>query len=205
MRFREFESVVNDFPLFNLNDIRKFAPDFHRHQLQTWTRNGFLKPIAGGYYVLAERTIDETFLFMAANLIYEPSYVSLESALAYYHVIPETVLGVTSISSRRTKAFTSEWGVFQYRSIKRNLMFGYVVVEVNQNKKFKMAKLEKSILDYLYLNPRVSQVVDFEGLRWNKDQLISEVDQEIFKTYLEIFDKGALVNRAETFKEYLNA
>jgi predicted transcriptional regulator of viral defense system len=205
MKFREFKSVVRDFPLFNLNDIRKFAPDFHRRQLHTWTRNGFLKPIAGGYYVLAERTIDETFLFMVANLVYEPSYVSLESALAYYQVIPETVLGVTSISSRRTKTFTSEWGVFQYRSVKRSLMFGYAVVEINQNKKFKMAKLEKAILDYLYLNPGVDHVVDFEGLRWNKDQLISELDQDIFKTYLEIFNKIALVKRAETLKEYLNA
>ncbi len=205
MRFREFESIVKDFPLFNLNDICNFAPDFHRRQLHTWTRNGFLRPIAGGYYVLAERTFDETFLFMAANLIYEPSYVSLESALAYYQVIPETVLGVTSISSRKTKEFPSDWGVFQYRSVKRNLMFGYDVVEINQNEKYKMAKLEKAILDYLYLNPEINHVIDFEGLRWNKDQLSSKVDPEIFKTYLQIFNKTALMNRVESLKEYLNA
>jgi predicted transcriptional regulator of viral defense system len=205
MRFREFESTVKDFPLFNLNDIRKFAPDFHRRQLHTWTRNGFLRPIAGGYYVLAERIIDETFLFMAANLIYEPSYVSLESALAYYQVIPETVLGVTSISSRRTREFTSEWGIFQYRSVKSNLLFGYEVVEVNQHKKFKMSKLEKAILDYLYLNPEINHVQDFEGLRWNRDHLTTNVDQELFNTYLKIINKNALVNRVESLKEYLNA
>jgi len=205
MRFREFESTVKDFPLFNLNDIRKFAPDFHRRQLHTWTRNGFLKPIAGGYYVLAERKIDESFLFMVANLIYEPSYVSLESALAYYQVIPETVLGVTSISSRRTREFTSEWGIFQYRSVKSNLLFGYEVVEVNQHKKFKMAKLEKAILDYLYLNPDINHVQDFEGLRWDRDQLSANVDQELFNTYLKIFNKNALVNRVKSLKEYLNA
>lgn len=205
MRFSEFESIVKDFPLFKLNDIRKFDLDFHRRQLVTWTQKGYLKQIAGEYYVLAERTIDEAFLYMAANLIYEPSYVSLESALAYYQVIPETVLGVTSISSRRTKAFASDWGIFQYRSIKRNLMFGYDVVEIDQHKKYKMAKLEKSILDYLYLNPGLNQVVDFEGLRWNKDQLISGIDKEIFKTYLEIFNKSTLLYRAESLKEYLNA
>ncbi len=205
MRFRDFESVMKDFPLFNLNDIRKFAPDFHRRQLVTWTRNGYIKPLAGGYYVLTEITIDEPYLFMTANLIYEPSYVSLESALAYYQVIPETVLRVTSISSRRTKEFTSDWGVFQYRNIKRNLMFGYDVVEVNKIKKFKIAKLEKAILDYLYLNPDVNQVVNFQALRWSKDQLIAGVDQKVFKVYLEIFNKTALVNRVEMLKEYLNA
>jgi len=205
MRFREFESIVKDFPLFNLNDIRKFDPNFHRRQLVTWTKNGYLKPIAGEYYVLAERIIDESFLFMAANLIYEPSYVSLESALAYYQVIPETVLGVTSISSRRTKEFTSDWGIFQYRNLKSDLLFGYVVVEVNRHQKFKMARLEKAILDYLYLNPDINHVQDFEGLRWNRDHLTNYMDHELFNTYLKIITKNALVIRVESLKEYLNA
>lgn len=68
-----------------------------------------------------------------------------------------------------------------------------------------MAKLEKAILDYLYLNPIFNQVVDFEGLRWNKGQLTSLIDQAVFKTYLEIFNKTALMNRVESLKEYLNA
>ena len=205
MRFREFESRVRDFPLFNLNDIRKFAPDFSRRQLYTWKKNGYLEPIAGGYYVLAEKVIDESFLFMAANLIYEPSYVSLESALVYYQVIPETVLGVTSVSSRSTKAFISDWGRFQYRSVKSDLLFGYEVVEISQHKKYKMAKLEKAVLDYLYLNPEINHVNDFEGLRWNKDQLQSELDNRLFKTYLSIFNKNALRDRVIMLKAYLNA
>lgn len=205
MRYREFEYFVKDFPLFNLNDIRKFAPDFSRRQLYTWTRNGYLKPITGGYYVLAEKDIDENFLFMVANLIYEPSYVSLESALAYYQVIPETVLIVTNVSSRRTKEFFSEWRTFQYRSIKRDLLFGYKVVKISQHKKFKMAKLEKAVLDYLYLNSEINQFYDFEGLRWNKDLLQSELDNGLLKTYLSIFNKNALLNRANLLKEYLNA
>lgn len=205
MRFREFESIVKEFPLFNLNDIRKFAPDFHRRQLHTWIRNGLLTPIAGGYYVLAEKTIDEAYLFMAANLLYEPSYVSLESALAYFQVIPETVLRVTSISSRRTKQFTSNWGVFQYRSVRSDLFFGYEVVRVNQQKKYKMAKLEKAILDYLYLNTRINQIIELEALRWNKERIQAELDEQLFCTYLEIFNKNALQDRANLFKEYLNA
>lgn len=205
MRFREFESRVRDFPLFNLNDIRKFAPDFSRRQLYTWKKNGYLEPVAGGYYVLAEKVIDESFLFMAANLIYEPSYVSLESALVYYQVIPETVLGVTSVSSRSTKAFISDWGRFQYRSVKSDLLFGYEVVEISQHKKYKMAKLEKAVLDYLYLNPEINHVNDFEGLRWNQDQLQSELDNGLFKTYLSIFNKNALRDRVIMLKAYLNA
>ena len=65
---------------------------------------------------------------MLANRIYEPSCISRESALAYYLVIPEPVLGVTSVSSRKTRQFDSEWGRFSYRSIKPTLMYGYRVV-----------------------------------------------------------------------------
>ena len=78
---------------------------------------------------MADAQVDESYLFMLANRIYEPSYISRESALAYYLIIPESVLGVTSVSSRKTRQFDSQWGRFSYRSIKPALMFGYRVIE----------------------------------------------------------------------------
>jgi predicted transcriptional regulator of viral defense system len=71
---------------------------------------GFIQPPAGGYYILEDRAMDEMVLFMVATKIYKPSYISLESAFAYYGVIPETVFGVTSVSSRNTKQYESAWG-----------------------------------------------------------------------------------------------
>jgi predicted transcriptional regulator of viral defense system len=160
--------------------------------------------LAGGYYLLADREINEMDLFMIANKIYEPSYVSLESALAYYTIIPESVLGVTSISSRKTNEFASAWGIFRYRSIKPPLI-GYQVLQINQSNKFKIAFLEKAILDYLYLNPDIHTPADFEGLRWNKQQLNYQINTSVFEKYLRIFSKNALEIRAEKFMEYLNA
>jgi predicted transcriptional regulator of viral defense system len=205
MQFREFASWISALPAFNLNDVRKLDPDFHRQQLNYWLNSGYIKPLAGGYYLLADRAIDESFLFMAANKIYEPSYVSLESALAYYQVIPESVLGVTSISSRKTKQFESSWGVFSYRSVKPQYMIGYQVVDHSPGKKFKMACLEKALLDYMYLNSDIQSMADFDGLRWNKIQLSSLLDQTNFSRYLKIFDKKSLQNRVNQFMEYLNA
>ena len=72
-------------------------------------------------------------LFMLANRIYQPSYISRESALAHYLVIPESVLGVTSVSSRKTRQFETQWGRLTYRSIKPGLMFGYRVVEKRED------------------------------------------------------------------------
>ena len=205
MRFREFESRIRALPAFNLNDVRKLDPGFHRQQLNYWHKQGYIKTLAGGYYILADRAMDEIVLFMAANKIYEPSYVSLESALAYYEIIPETVLGVTSISSRKTKQLESAWGVFGYRSVKPLYMIGYQMIENTPGIKFKIAYLEKALLDYLYLNSEIQSSADFEELRWNRTQLLGRLDHSIFARYVRLFDKRALENRVNQFLEYLNA
>jgi len=205
MRFREFESRIRALPAFNLNDVRKLDPGFHRQQLNYWHNQGYIQPLAGGYYLLADQEMGEMVLFMVANKIYEPSYVSLESALAYYKIIPETVLGVTSISSRKTKQYDSAWGVFSYRSVKPQYMIGYHVIENTPGIKFKIAYLEKAIIDYLYLNSKIQSIADFEGLRWNRTQLHDLLDHSVFTRYVKLFDKRALENRVTQFLEYLNA
>jgi len=205
MRFREFESRIRALAAFNLNDVRKLDPGFHRQQLYYWHNQGYIKPLAGGYYILADREMDEMVLFMAANKIYEPSYVSLESALSYYEIIPETVLGVTNISSRKTKQYDSAWGVFSYRSVKPQYMIGYQVIENTPGIKFKIAYLEKALLDYVYLNTKIQSMADFEELRWNRTQLNDLLDHSMFTRYVKLFDKRALENRVTLFLEYLNA
>lgn len=205
MRFREFESRIRELPAFNLNDARKLDPAFHRQQLNYWRNQGYIKPLAGSYYVLADRALDETYLYMVANKIYEPSYVSLESALAYYEIIPETVFGVTSVSSRKTKQYQTTWGLFSYRSVKPQYMLGYQVMESSQRNRFKIANLEKALVDYLYLHSDIHAIADFEELRWNRTQLRQRLDRSILEKLVSIYDKRALESRVNRFTEYLNA
>ena len=205
MKFRDFQTHAKDLPTFNLNDVRKLEPDFHRQQLSDWLARGYIKFLAGGYYLLADEQVDESYLFMLANKIYEPSYISRESALAYHQVIPESVLGVTSVSSRKTKQFESEWGRLSYRSIKPMLMFGYRVVERDKKIKYKIASLEKAVLDYLYWNAGVESGEDLEGLRWNKQQLLDLEDNPLLWKYLKIFNSKALTRRVEVALEYIHA
>ena len=205
MRFREFQFYAKDLPAFNLNDIRKYDPNFHRQQLSDWLNRGYIKSLVGGFYLLADVQVDENYLFMLANRIYEPSYISRESALAYYLVIPESVLGVTSVSSRKTKQFDSEWGRFIYRSIKPALMFGYRVVVQEKMTKYKIASLEKAVLDSLYWNNKIESSDDLAGLRWNRQELLGLDDYPLFKKYLKIFDNKALNRRVDLLLEYIHA
>lgn len=205
MNYRDFEDKIKHLPLFNLNDIRKFDPGFYRQQLNDWQKRGYIQPLAGGYYILTDQAVDEGFLFMAANQIYPPSYASLESALAYHQVIPESVLGVTSVSARKTHQFESVWGQFSYRSIKPEYMFGYQVVNLQPGQKVLIASLEKAVLDYLYLNSHIETIEDFEELRWNKVPLQHLINNPKFDTYLRIFAKQALDSRIAALMRYLDA
>ena len=205
MRIRDFQRHVKDLPAFNLNDIRKFDPDFHRQQLSDWLNRGYIRSLAGGLYLLADVQVDERTLFMLANRLYEPSYISRESALAHYLVIPESVLGMTSVSSRKTRQFDSKWGRFSYSSIKPTLMFGYRIVVHEQLIKYKIASLEKAVLDYLYWNSRVDSHDDFAGLRWNRQELHGLEDNPLFKKYLTMFDNRALDRRVDLLMEYIHA
>jgi predicted transcriptional regulator of viral defense system len=205
MKFRDFQIDAKELPAFNLNDVRKFDPDFHRQQLNDWLERGYIHSLPNGFYRLADMQVDESYLFMLANRIYEPSYISTESALAYYLVIPESVLGVTSVSSRKTTHFDSQWGRFSYRSIKPVLMFGYQVVQHDRMIKYKIASLEKTVLDYLYWNRRIDSIDDFAGLRWNRQELSELEDNPLFKRYLKVFDNRALERRVDLLMEYIRA
>lgn len=156
--------------------------------------------------MLADAKVDESTLFMLANRIYEPSYISRESALAYYNIIPESVLGITSVSSRKTRQFESKWGRFSYRSIKPELMFGYRVVELGKTVKYKIAHLEKAILDYLYWNTEIASIEDYEGLRWNSQELAGlGANNHTLEKYLKIFNNKALDRRVSLLMEYIHA
>ncbi len=205
MKFREFETKINKLPVFKLNDIRKIDPDFHRQQLTYWQKAGYIKSLPGSYYMLAERQVNENFLFMFANRLYEPSYISLESALAYYQIIPETVFGVTSVSSRKTVRFYSEYGIFSYKNFQPKILFGYQIIEPKQALKYKIANLEKAILDFLYFHPEIKSIEDLEPLRWNSDLLRIELKKPQFSQYLQIFNRKSLNVRVEILMEYINA
>ncbi len=205
MKFQAFKKQARALPAFNLNDARKIDPNFHRQQLGYWTEKDFITPLAGGYYIFGDQGINERDLFTLANKLYEPSYISLESALAYYQIIPESVLGVTSISARKTMEYQSAWGNFNYRSIRATLIFGYFVANAQEKNMYKIATLEKAVLDYLYLNAKLRGIEDFESLRWNKERLHNLEYNQRFEKYLNIFNSKVLSQRVLVLKEYIHA
>ena len=125
MKFLELKNELKNFPIFSLNEIKIIEPNFIRRRLNEWQDKGYIKKVIRGYYIFSDFQLSEEILFKIANRIYLPSYVSLESALSYYHLIPESIYGITSISTRKTYHFKTSIGEFIFRSIKPPLFLFY--------------------------------------------------------------------------------
>lgn len=203
MDFISFKSQLEEQIIVSLNDIYKEDPNFHRARLNDWQKKGYIKKIIRGYYIFSDVEVDSNILFLTANQIYSPSYVSLESALSYYNLIPEGVYTITSVSTRKTNYFDTEFARFSFKSIKKSLFFGYDLIRY-KNTIIKMAQLEKVILDYLYLNADLENENDFASLRINKNELQENLNINTLKKYLHAFDNNLLNERVKAFLNYIS-
>ncbi len=203
MNILAFKEKFKDFVAFNLSDIRKIDAAFDLRRLNEWQAKGYIKMLRRGHYVFSGLEINDPVLFLLANKIYAPSYVSLEMALAYYNLIPEAVYGITSVASRKTNYFKTDFGEFLYRHIKPQLMFGYKLIGY-QGKIFKLAEPEKAVLDFFYLNTHIEAKEDFEGLRFNSEEFVENSDKNKFKDYLSAFENKKLAQRVNTFLRYIH-
>ena len=198
MRYLDFKDHFKAFRVFSVQDILKWDPAFDTRRLVEWQKKNYVKRIVNRWYLFADVDLDENFLYLAANRIYSPSYVSFESALAYYRLIPEGVYTITSATTLKTNQFATSLGTFTYRHLKPELMFGYRLVEVAAQR-FKMAEPEKMLLDYMYLNSDLLTAGDFESLRINQAELRTLVNESRLIEYLALFKNKALEKRVNTF------
>lgn len=198
MRYEEFKLRLKKFIVFSLDDIKKIDPRFYRSRLNEWQDKKYIKKLRRGYYIFSDIDLDERKIFFIANRIYHPSYVSLESALSYYNLIPEGVYMITSVSSAKTFGLETPIGKFSYRRIKPDLMFGYRLENFN-DRNCKIAEMEKAALDYLYLNPAIIKEGDFAEWRFNSREFLARANMKKFREYASKFKNKRFENRVKLF------
>jgi len=86
-----------------------------------------------------------------ANLIYGPSYISLDYALQHHGLIPERIEAVTSVTTGRSRRFSTPVGLFTYRMIPLEAFrVGMDRIEIGDGRAFLMATPAKALADKLY-------------------------------------------------------
>ncbi len=156
MEFTHLIEIVGDEPVFETGLLLAgdVDPANVRRQLSRWVKAGRLYRLRRGLYALASPFQKvKPHPFLIANRMVRGSYVSLQSALASYGLIPEVVPVVTSVATARPGRWETPLGVYQFHHIKTELFFGYRLAEVSPGQHAFVATPEKALLDLTYLQP----------------------------------------------------
>lgn len=173
-------------------------------------RNGELVALRRGLYVPGpELDLSVPDLFLIANHLRGPSYISLESALSYWGMIPERVFEVSSVTLKTTKKYETPLGRFGYQHLKSPYYsFGIVRVELTPFQWALMASREKALCDKIILTSGVllrsiSQTRDFllHDLRIDAEILL-ELDIPMIHSWIpDAPKKASLLQLVKTLEE----
>ena len=193
MEFERLLDLVGDEPVFEtaLLLAGKINPNIVRLQLTRWTKKGRLYQLRRGLYAIAppyQKVKPHPFLI--ANRLQRASYVSGQSALAFYGLVPETVHVTLSVTAGRPEHRETPLGVFEFRHIKPELLHGYRMTSLGEatalqpGQQALVATPEKALLDLVYLQPGGDRPEYLHELRLQN---------------LERLDLHSLRRQAETF------
>ena len=195
MNFIEFRKIMFNLACFNINQIYAWQPDFNRNNLTRWINKGLVIRLRQSYYTFTEYLGRPDYPFYFANRIYRPSYISLHSALAFYGLIPEAVVQITSVTSLKTAGFSNAFGEYSYQTVKGELMFGYDLKPIADGRTLAFAFPEKALLDLLYLYPFYDSDQELQELRLNKNYLKDDLNIDRLKEFAYRFENKALYYR----------
>jgi len=154
MEFRRLIEIVDGEPVFAtaLLLAGDVDPANVRRQLSRWTKAGRLYKLRRGLYALAppfQKVKPHPFL-VACRLV-RGSYVSCQSALAHYGLIPEHVPVTTSVTTARPARWDTPLGIYEFRHVKTEMLRGYRLTELSPGQRAFVASPEKALLDLIYL------------------------------------------------------
>ena len=154
-------------------------------------QKGELVRLKRGLYITANGNPN---LFLVANHLYGPSYVSCESALRYYGLIPEHVESVISVSTLRSKEFENALGRFSYRHIPIDYYPLDICIQTEKEVSFQIASPEKALADLVILTSGIRLRYKKEILEYLEQDL--RLDMEAFyKMDAAVFEHIATVSK----------
>ncbi len=135
-----------------------------KSKLTTMIKKGDVIKVRRGLYL--PRDSKWYSMKILANIIYGPSYISFESALSHYGLIPENVPSITSacFNKNKNKTFKTPVGTFIYRYTNPKI-YPYGIRRLEEGDgTFMIASPEKALCDMLSKIRGIADSVAFERL-----------------------------------------
>ena len=202
--FLIFRDQFIKYGCFNIHQVYMWNPKFDSNNLTRWVVQGVLIKLKREWFAFPDYLEVADFSRLIANKIYPPSYISTHTALSYYGMIPESVTDITSVSTQKTASFTNRFGNYSYQTVKSTLFFGFKPVALKDGRVFQIARPEKALLDFLYLNPIYNSEEDMLNLRLDDSFLTEELNKGLMLQYLCVFNNKILSQRINTIYKVYN-
>ncbi|MFH1280173.1 MAG: hypothetical protein ABII08_00990 [Candidatus Beckwithbacteria bacterium] len=206
------QDKLEQLPLFNKKTAQILIGKSNGNldkKIERLLKSGYLINLKKGCYVsklfLDKQTDIKNYTEYLANRLRSPSYLSLDYALFKYNLIPEAINSWTSITTKSTRSYQNNVGVFNYKSIKNNLFTGYNEIK-SDGYNIYLASKAKALFDFLYLKRNLGRNLNFElnnGLRINWSVFL-ETDLKEFTKYVQISDSKKMNSILKIIKEVKN-
>ena len=177
-------------------------------KIESLKEQGIIKSIKRGLYVHTSMQDNIISKELIANMLLSPSYISLDYALNFYGLIPEMVADVTSVTTKRSKRFKTDFGNFEYKHIKKELYPIGLKIYDAKDYTFLIATKEKALCDKIYFTKRLEvfskkRMLEFleSDLRFDLDE-IEGLDKNIVASYYTISKSKKIKALLELLDEY---
>jgi predicted transcriptional regulator of viral defense system len=122
---------------------------FPKNKISRLVQSGDMIRLKRGLYLPKQEKGARISLELIANRLHGPSYVSLQTALSYYGLIPERVFAVRSMTAKRSREFQTPVGRFEYVTAKPGYFSIGIHRVVDGQTAFLIASPEKALCDMI--------------------------------------------------------
>jgi predicted transcriptional regulator of viral defense system len=209
---RSFNAELPSEPIFDYVALTEALSDYNRprDRITRLLEQKRILRLKKGLYchadALASGTVRKELI---ANLLYGPSYVSLETGLALHRMIPEAVHHVTSVTTGKAKRYRTPVGSFAYRAVPT----AYYRLGVERRgtgafSTFLAATAEKALCDVAYFAPGIRTIRDaqrflFDDMRVDAESFKS-MDTDLLDEIAEISRRRSVMRCAEVVRDLVS-
>jgi predicted transcriptional regulator of viral defense system len=204
MNFENLLQIIDNEPLFETGLLLSGNIDSFnvRKQLSRWTASGKIYQLRRGLYSLAQpyqKSVPHPFF--SANRLVAGSYVSLQSALAYFGMIPEFVPTTTSVTTAHPITYRTPIGQYDFRHIQVRWFHSYHRKDLGNNQWAFIATPEKALLDLVYLQPGGDEEDYLHSLRL---QAMDQLDMGLLQRLATTANRPKLVRAVKIIQHMVD-
>lgn len=176
MTKRIYDSKRILFYLKTLRDILNIPNEStFQKTIKRLCENKIIEKMERDKYVLADSNVND---FSLAYMLYQPSYISFESALNLYGILSQFPYEVSSATVRKSKTKIYDGKIYVYSHIQKSLFWGY-----EKKDSYLIAVPEKALLDQIYLSSKGYKKINIEEYALNK------IDRSRFNMFADKYPK----------------